>query len=124
MIALALAAALAVSQPDVEQEIVGAFERSEWTRQERRAFTLSLIAHAIDLGSSLASDERCEEQNPLLGRNPSDGALIGVKLIAIGFEWWLYSSPRFAHYPTHYYGYTSAAIHGLIGAKNLTNDCY
>lgn len=124
MIALALAAALAVSQPDVEQEIVGAFERSEWTRQEKRAFVLSLIGHALDLGTSLASDDRCEEQNPILGRHPSNGALIGVKLLAIGFEWLLYASPRFRNAPTHYYGYTSAIVHGAAGLSNLRNDCY
>lgn len=116
--------ASAATQADVEREISGAFERSEWTRQERRAFALSIVGHALDLGSSLASDERCVERNPILGERPSAGALIGLKLVAIGFEWWLYSSPRFRHAPTHYYGYTSALIHAGIATSNLRNDCY
>lgn len=33
------------TRADIEREIGGAFERSEWTAHERRAFTLSLIAH-------------------------------------------------------------------------------
>lgn len=121
---LATGHASASTRDDVEREISGAFERSEWTRQERRAFALSVIGHAIDLGSSLASDERCIERNAILGERPSAGALIGLKLMAIGFEWWLYSSPRFRNQPTHYYGYTSALIHAGIAASNLRNKCY
>lgn len=112
------------AQADViEREIAGAFQRSEWTRQEKLAFTVSTVAHLADLGTSLASDERCVERNALLGSNPSNGTLIGVKLVAIGFEYWLYSSPRF-HGSTHWYGYTSAVIHGLAAYTNSKNDCY
>jgi hypothetical protein len=64
------------------------------------------------------------EKNPLLGTDPSDGALIGVKLLAIGFEYWLYNSPRFRSNNTHWYGYTSAVIHTAVGLGNLQNDCY
>lgn len=116
--------AFAAYRDDVEREVYGAFERSEWTKQERIAFGLSLAAHLLDLGSSLASDERCVEKNPLLGTNPSNGALIGTKAIAIGFEYWLYNSPRISSKNTHWFGYTSAIIHGAVGLSNLQNDCY
>lgn len=121
---LPLSECRAATRADIEREVSGAFERSEWTRAERRAFTLSVLAHSLDLASSLASDERCVERNPLLGSHPSDGALIATKLLALGFEFWLYSSPRFRHAPTHMYGYTSALIHGAVAASNFRNDCY
>lgn len=124
MHALILAAAVAASQADVEREISAAFDRSEWTKNERIAFTLSTAAHLLDLGSSLASDERCVERNPILGENPSDAALIGVKVLAIGFEYWLYSSPRFSHSNAHWYGYASAIIHAHVAIGNLRNNCY
>ena len=115
--------ATAAPREDVEREIQGAFERSEWTRQEKRAFALSAIAHSLDLYTSLKS-EGCIEKNPILGEDPSDAALVGVKLFALGFEWWLYSSKRFDRQPTHWYGYTSAAIHGYIAYSNSQNRCF
>lgn len=108
----------------IAAEIDAAFKRSEWDKKERLAFTLSVIGHGLDLASSLTSDERCVERNPLLGESPSDGALVAVKLAAIGFEWWLYNSPRFDKQPVYWYGFTSAIIHGATAAKNFTNDCY
>ncbi len=124
-VVMALApAASAASRAEVEYEINGAFERSEWTRAERRAFALSLVANALDVYTSIRSDDRCVETNPILGRDPSAAQLIGVKVLAIGFEWWLYSSPRTSHYPTHVYGYTSAAIHGWAAWSNSRNRCF
>lgn len=114
----------AATKEKVEAEIGAAFQRSEWTAAEKRAFTFSIIAHSLDLASSLASDDRCIERNLILGESPSDGALIGVKVLAIGFEYWLYSSPRFRHSNAQWYGYTSAAIHFAIAASNSQNDCY
>ena len=110
----------------VEQEMAGVFQRSEWSEHERRAFTLSMIGHGIDLASSVLSDDRCVENNPILGRNPSNGQLLAVKALAIGFEFWLYNTPRFdRNSKTYWYGYTSAIIHASIGIKNFTtNDCY
>lgn len=119
---IVLAAVLTVTKADIEREIDSAFRRSEWTKQEKLAFGLSVAAHMLDLGSSLASDDRCVENNLILGKNPSDAALIGVKVIAIGFEYWLYSHPGINN--AHWFGYTSAAIHGYYGASNLRNDCY
>jgi hypothetical protein len=112
-------------------EIQKAFQRSdEWSKQERIAFTLSIVAHAADLYTSLNSNHDpsrgpyCRETNPLLGDNPSVGALVGVKLIAIGLEYWIYSNPRFNSHNTHWYGYASAAIHGYAAYSNTQNDCY
>lgn len=113
----------AAAREDVEREIEGAFQRSEWTRHERYAFMLSTTAHMLDLYTSLHSDG-CEEQNPLLGSHPHDASLIGVKIIAIGFEMWLYSSKQMSHYKTHWYGYTSAVIHGYIAYSNSRNRCF
>lgn len=124
MSALILAAVLLASKADVEREISSAFERSEWTRNERIAFALSTAAHMLDLASSVLSDERCIERNPILGESPSNAALIAVKVAAIGFEYWLYSSPRLAHSNAHWYGYTSAIIHGHVAIGNFRNDCY
>lgn len=123
LLSTTIAPAVASQADVIEKEIAGAFQRSEWTRQEKLAFTASTIAHLADLGTSLASDERCVERNALLGSDPSNGTLIGVKLVAIGLEYWLYSSPRF-HGSTHWYGYTSAVIHGLAAYTNSKNDCY
>lgn len=113
-----------VTKKDVEREVAGAFERSEWTKQEKVAFTLSLVANGLDLASSVMSDSRCEEQNPLLGKSPSNGSLVAVKLLAIGFEYWLYSSPKFRNSNTQWFGYTSAIIHSGIAISNFQNDCY
>lgn len=112
------------NEVDVERELSIAFKNSEWTVNEKRAFILSIIGHTLDLISSLKSDERCVERNPILGTNPSDGALIGMKLLAISFEYWLYNNHSFRSQPTHYYGYTSALIHGYAGISNFKNDCY
>lgn len=109
---------------DIQDQLSIAFKNSEWTANEKRAFILSIIGHTLDLISSLKSDERCVERNPILGTNPSDGALIGMKLLAIGFEYWLYNNHSFRSQPTHYYGYTSALIHGYAGISNFKNDCY
>jgi hypothetical protein len=111
------------SKNDIETSLGLVFDKAEWTRQEKIAFTLSTLAHLADLGSSLASDERCEESTPLLGKNPSNGALIGVKVLAIGFEYWLYNNPRFGS-GTHFYGYTAALFHGITAYQNSRNDCY
>lgn len=111
------------SKEKISYELGLVFDKSEWTRQEKIAFTLSTLAHLADLGTSLASDERCVESTPLLGKNPSDGLLIAVKLVAIGFEYWLYNSPRF-HRSTHFYGYTAALFHGITAYQNSRNDCY
>lgn len=114
----------AATKEKVESEIGAAFQRSEWTAAERRAFTFSVIAHSLDLASSLASDDRCVERNPILGEHPSNGAMIGLKVVAIGFEYWLYSNPKFSHNDTQWFGYTSAILHTAIAASNFRNDCY
>lgn len=111
------------SKDDVSDAIGLSFNNSEWTKEEKIAFTLSVAAHMADLGTSLASDERCVESTPLLGKNPSNGALIGVKILAIGFEYWLYNTPRFSN-GTHWWGFTSAIIHGTTAYQNSRNDCY
>jgi hypothetical protein len=112
-------------------EVREAFKRSDnWTRQERIAFTLSVVAHAADLYTSLNSNHDpskgpyCRETNPLLGDNPSPGALVAAKLVAIGIEYWVYSSPRIDSRYTHFWGYTSFVIHGYAAYSNSRNDCY
>jgi len=105
----------------VSVEIAAAFDRSEWTRQERIAFTLSTAAHAFDLYTSM-QDNNCVESNPILGKNPSDAALVGIKLLAIGTEYILYNSPRIDN--AHWFGYTSALISGYAGYSNTQNECY
>ena len=122
VLALASSIVCAASEEDVEREVSAAFERSDWTRAERRAFTLSVVAHTLDLATSVASDERCVERNPLLGENPSNAQLLGVKVVAVGFEYWLYSHSDNPNVP--WFGYTMAALHFATAASNLRNNCY
>jgi len=96
---------------------------SEWTDQERIAFGASLAGHAVDLGSSLASDDRCVEKHIFLGEHPSNGALIGIKALAIAAEYLIYNSPGMGEH-THWFGYVSGAIHFGVGVSNLQNECY
>jgi hypothetical protein len=113
-----------VTRADVDREVEAAFQRSEWTDKERWAFIASTTAHVTDLATSLASPN-CVEANPLLGKHPSSATLVATKALAIGFEYWLYSSPRFTeHSKTHWYGFTSAIIHSYIAYSNTQNDCY
>lgn len=127
--ALALAAALAVAPPpevdvvtraDVEQSVHGMFVGS-WTQKEKWAWTASTIAHVADLATSLNSGSGCEETNPILGKHPSTGALVGLKVVAIGFEYWLQSRP---YENTWMFSAVSAAIHGAVAVSNTRNDCY
>lgn len=119
-------------QPSKEAiEVREAFVRSDnWTKQERVAFTLSVVAHAADLYTSLNSNHDpskgpyCRETNPLLGDNPSSGTLVAAKLVAIGFEYWLYSNPRISSKYTHFFGYTSFVLHGYAAYSNSQNNCY
>jgi len=111
------------SKEQISSELGLAFDKSEWTDKERLAFALSLLANAADLYTSLNDDGTCVESTPLLGKNPSDGLLISVKLIAIGFEYWLYNNPKF-HTGTHWYGFTSAVYHGITAYTNSQNDCF
>ena len=108
----------------VEKEIAGAFKRSEWTSKEKAAFISSIAGHTVDAASSIMSDERCVENHIFLGKNPSNAQLIGIKLVAIGFEFWLYNSPSVTSENTHWYGFTSAVLHGAVGVSNFRNDCY
>lgn len=112
------------SKETVQQEIGLAFDRSEWTMQERRAFILSTAAHVLDLSSSVLSDERCVERNFLLGENPSNASLVSLKIVAIGFEYWLYNSHKVKSNHTHWYGYTSAIFIGATAISNFRNNCY
>lgn len=95
----------------------------EWTDQERIAFGASIVGHSVDLASSIQSDERCVEANPLLGSSPSNGTLIGVKVLALTLEYLLYNSPGMGEH-THWFGYASGAIHLGVGVSNYRNDCY
>jgi len=113
----------------VEAEISAAFRASEWTRAERLAFTASALAHAADLYTSMRSNHDpskgpfCREANPILGDNPSAGARVAVKLVAIGLEAWIYSTPGLGD-STHWYGIASAALVGATAWSNTRNDCY
>lgn len=111
------------SKEDISHSLGLAFDKSQWTKQEKIAFTLSALTNAADLYTSLNDDGTCVETTPLLGKHPSDGALIGVKLLALGFEYWLYNSPRFDR-GTHWYGFTSAVYHGITAYTNSQNDCF
>lgn len=95
----------------------------EWTQQERVAFGASLAGHGVDLASSMQSDERCIEQHLILGDNPSNGALIGIKALAIAAEYLIYNAPGLGP-NTHWFGYVSGAIHFSVGVSNYGNDCY
>lgn len=110
-----------VTRATVEREIDQAFRRSEWTDQERLAFRLSVVAHGMDLASSIMSPS-CPETSPFLPEYPSNAQLVAVKLVALSFEWWLYSSPKIHN--AHWYGYTSAAIHAAVAIKNSRLDCF
>lgn len=114
----------AASRETIASQLSLAYDESQWTKKEKIAFTLSTIANVADLATSVASDERCVERNPLLGKSPSDASLIVVKLLAIGFEYWVYNSPRFENQETHWFGYTSTAIHAWNAYSNSRNNCY
>lgn len=114
----------ASSKETVEREISFAFQKSEWTDKEKTAFTLSIIGNTLDLASSVMSDSRCVERNPILGKSPSNAALIALKLFSIGFEYMLYNSPKFRYNETHWYGYTSAVLHTGVAISNFRNNCY
>lgn len=127
--ALALAAALTAAPPppvhvvtrgDIEQSVDGMF-RGSWTPKEKWAWSASTVMHIADLATSLNSGEGCEETNPILGKTPSAGALIGLKVAAIGFEYWLQSRP---YENTWVFSAASAVIHGAVAASNTQNDCY
>ena len=96
----------------------------EWTDKERLAFGLSIAAHTLDAGTTIAADwDRCGEMNPILGSEPSDASIIAFKLAAIGFEYWLYNSPN-PTWATHHYGFTSAIVIGAVGIHNSQQDCF
>lgn len=114
----------ASSKEKVEREIAFAFQKSEWTNKEKTAFTLSIIGNTLDLASSVMSDSRCVERNPILGKSPSNASLIALKLFSIGFEYMLYNSPKFRYTETHWYGYTSAVLHTGVAISNFRNNCY
>lgn len=95
----------------------------EWTDKERVAFAWSIAGHSVDLASSIQSDERCVERNPILGSSPSNGALIAVKALALGIEYAIYNTPNMGEH-THWFGYISGAIHLGAGVSNYQNDCY
>ena len=96
---------------------------AEWTDAERVAFAASIAGHGVDLASSMQSDERCIEQHLFLGDNPSNGALIGIKALAIAAEYLIYNTPGLGEH-THWYGYVSGAITFSVGVSNYGNDCY
>ena len=95
----------------------------EWTDLERAAFAASIVGHGVDLASSLQSDERCVEKHVFLGDNPSNGALIGIKALALGIEYAIYNTPGLGE-NTHWFGFASGAIHFGVGVSNYGNDCY
>lgn len=128
--ALALVAALTAAPPpppidvvtrgDIEQSVDGMF-RGSWDKREKWAWSASTVMHLADLATSLNSGEGCEESNPILGKDPSAGALIGLKVAAIGFEYWLQSRP---YENTWVFSAASAVIHGAVAVSNTQNDCY
>lgn len=89
----------------------------ELNEKEKTAFILSAIGHSLDLASNLSNGEQCEEQNFILGKNPNVASLVGLKIVALTFEYWLYTNPNI-HGDTHYFGYTSAIIHAGYGISN------
>lgn len=96
----------------------------EWTTLERSAFAYSATGHGVDFASSAMSDERCVEQNLVLGDSPSNAALFAVKALALGIEYAVYNSPNIDSENTHWLGFTSGTIHLGFGISNFQNDCY
>lgn len=96
----------------------------EWTRLEKIAFAYSAGGHAVDLASSVQSDERCIERNLVLGDNPSNAALIVLKAFALAVERTIYNSPKIDSRHTHWFGFVSGTIHLGAGVSNYGNDCY
>jgi len=95
----------------------------EWTDKERLAFGASIVGHSVDLASTMQADERCVEKNPLLGSDPSNGALIGVKVLALALEYVFYNSPGMGE-NTHWFGFTSGVVFASVGVHNYRLDCY
>lgn len=62
---------------------------SIWHPPEQRAFAFSAMCHSYDaLQTDWAMEHGYVERNPLLGKHPSDNALVGAKAAAIGLTWW------------------------------------
>ena len=98
--------------------------REAWTDSERIAFSASIAGHGIDLASSVMSDGRCAEKHIFLDDNPSNAQLVGIKVVAVALEYWIYNSPKIDSTYTPWYGATSAILHGIAGISNFQNDCY
>lgn len=97
----------------------------EWTGNERLAFGLSVAAHSLDAGTTMAADwDRCSEANPIIGSEPSDAAIIALKFAAVGFGYWLHNSPKIDDVAAARYSFASAVIIGAIGIRNSRQDCY
>ncbi len=97
----------------------------EWTDKERLAFGLSIAAHTLDAGTTIAADwDRCGEMNPILGSEPSDASIVAFKFAVLGFGYWLHNSPKIDDVAATRYSFASAVIIGAIGVRNSQQDCF
>lgn len=113
--------ASAATSAEVEREIVGAFERSEFSNRERWALAGMIIADIAGNESTMdALNRGCRESNPLYGRRPNRAALYGVDALVWAGYWWAANRPGWR---VEWFGYIRGAISARQAWSNYRTGC-
>lgn len=114
-------ASRAATSADVEREIAGAFERSEFSAAERWALAGMVLADIAGNESTVdALNRGCRESNPLYGSRPSRAALYGVDALVWGAYWWAARRPGWR---MEWFAYVRGALSARQAWSNYRTEC-
>lgn len=113
--------ARAATSAEVEQEIAGAFERSEFSAAEQWALAGMVLADIAGNESTIdALNRGCRESNPLYGSRPNRAALYGVDAIMWGAYWWAAKRPG---WKVEWFGYARGVLSARQAWSNYRTEC-
>lgn len=114
-------ASRAATSSEVEREIAGAFERSEFTSREQLALAGMVLADIAGNESTIdALNRGCRESNPLYGSRPNRAALYGVDALVWGAYWWAARRPGWR---MEWFAYVRGALSARQAWSNYRTEC-
>jgi hypothetical protein len=102
--------------------IEGAFERSDFSKQERNALIFAAIATGLDIWTTHRGLKQggCVEKNPIFGKNPKTETLVAFGAVQMsGLYWFMQRDQKDYSKP----GWIAGGAHLLAAGWNSTQKC-
>lgn len=118
---IAIDRASAATSVEVEREIAGAFERSEFSAAEQWALAGMVLADIAGNESTIDAIGRgCRESNALYGSKPNRAALYGVDALVWAGYWWAARRPGWR---VEWFGYVRGVLSARQAWSNYRTEC-